>query len=63
MTHGKAGFVRELLGRRVADLELSDLRFLKAEASKEFYPPDIRLSELFGIEAEQRGEVAVPNHK
>jgi hypothetical protein len=63
MTHGKAGFLRELLGKRVADLELSDLCFLKSEAVKEYHPPHTRLDELFGVEADQHSVAAAPNRK
>jgi hypothetical protein len=54
MTSGKAAYIRELLEKRVGDLELSDLRFLKGESSKELFPPETRLVEVFGVKDQRQ---------
>jgi len=51
---GKGAYIRELLARRVGDISLNELRFLKGELTGVSYPPEARLEDVLRETPEQR---------
>lgn len=50
MTPGCAAYVAELLAKRVGDLEVGELKFLKTEVGRQPRYPSTRLAEVFGAQ-------------